>query len=481
MSTLQRTSQRSLYRPTPNLDVLRIPLLGRLLRWRWGRLVFQLTLLLIAIWVIYDGWTGPQLAPANSATVLAWVHYRGLVILGLMLVGNLFCFACPFALPRTLARKLSVRGRRFPRLLRNKWVSIAGLFLIFWLYEWLDLWASPWLTAWLALAYFVGAFALEALFTESPFCKYVCPLGAFNFVHSTASPLQITARKASICQTCVGRECINGSETIPGCGTELFVPQINSNMDCTLCLDCARACPYDNVALTVRRPWSELLQSSWTPRWDLVILIVSIAFLGLTNAFGMVPPVYALQAWLDSAWGIRRESLQTLLVLVAGALLLPTVLTLATAELSRRLSSGAAQLRTIAAAYAPAFVPMSLGIWLAHYGFHLAIGGLSILPVTHAFLLDHGVTWFGGQPNWELSFLLPIEWIFPLQVLAVLGGFGLALFVLTRAALSRHSTPDQAFREMLPWALMVVGLAFMALSIFNLPMEMRGTFIGGNP
>ncbi len=481
MTTLEKVPQRSLYRPTPNLDVLRVPLLGRVLRWRWGRLVFQLVLLLAAIWVIYDGWTGPQLAPANSATVLAWVHYRGLVILALLLVGNLFCFACPFTLPRTLARKLSVHGRRFPRFLRNKWVSIAGVLLIFWLYEWLDLWASPWLTAWLALAYFVGAFALEAIFTESPFCKYVCPLGAFNFVHSMASPLQITARDAAICHTCVGKECINGSSTVPGCGTELFVPQIDSNMDCTLCLDCARACPFDNVALTPRRPWSELYQSGWRPRWDLVMLVVGIAFLGLVNAFGMVPPVYALQTWLASAWGISNVALQTLLVLVAGALLLPALLTVTVAELSRRLSGRLEQRRAIAAAYAPAFVPMSLGIWLAHYGFHLAIGGLSIIPVTHSFLLDHGIAWFGSQPNWELSFLLPDGWILPLQVAAVLGGFGLSLYVLTRSALRRNPIPVSALREMLPWALMVVALAMVALSIFNLPMEMRGTILGGAP
>ena len=40
------------------------------------------------------------------------------------------------------------------------------------------------LAAWLIVAYFVASFLLEALFTESAFCKYVCPLGTFNFVYS---------------------------------------------------------------------------------------------------------------------------------------------------------------------------------------------------------------------------------------------------------------------------------------------------------
>ena len=192
-------SGAAVYLPQPRLDLLRTPVLGRLLKWRWGRLVFQLLLLGVAALVLFDGFTGPQLAPANSATVLVWIHYRGLVILGLLLVGNLFCSACPFTLPRTLARRFSLAGRRWPRRLRNKWVSLAGLLVFFWIYESLDLWASPWLTAWLVVAYFVDSFLLEALFAESPFCKYVCPLGGFNFVQSTMSPLQITTRSPALC------------------------------------------------------------------------------------------------------------------------------------------------------------------------------------------------------------------------------------------------------------------------------------------
>src|SRR4030067_2386971 len=103
------------YRPPANLDLLHLPVLGRLLRWRWGRLVFQLFFFAVAALVIYDGFTGPQLAPENSATVLAWVHYRGYVILALLLVGNLFCFGCPLTLPRPPARRLSLCGRRRAR------------------------------------------------------------------------------------------------------------------------------------------------------------------------------------------------------------------------------------------------------------------------------------------------------------------------------------------------------------------------------
>ena len=137
------TQTPDLFRPKTAFDVLRLPLIGGLLRRRYGRLMMQIPLLLVALLLIYDGFTGSPRAGENLATIAPWVHYRGLVVIALLLVGNLFCMGCPFTLPRTLAKRLSLRGRRFPRLLRNKWIAIAGLFLLFFLYEWLDLWSSP--------------------------------------------------------------------------------------------------------------------------------------------------------------------------------------------------------------------------------------------------------------------------------------------------------------------------------------------------
>ncbi len=456
-----------------SVDLLHAPILGKFFRWRWGRLILQLALGMLLLLIIYDGFTGSQLAPANIATVLSWVHYRGIVILILLLAGNLFCMGCPFTLPRTMAKRLSKGGKRWPSFLRNKWIAIGSLFFIFWLYEWLDLWASPWLTAWVAVAYVLASFLLEAIFSESAFCKYVCPLGSFNFVYSLASPLQIKASSQQVCRTCEGKECVRDSSEVLGCGTELFVPTITSNMDCTFCLDCARACPYDNVSLASRYPLTELITSQKPARWDRALLLVSLAFMGLSNAFGMVPPVYALQSWLGSI-GLTSDALRLLIIFGIGNLLLPALLLVALSRISGRLV-GSKRYKEIADQFSNAFVPIGLAIWLAHYGFHLAIGGAAIIPVFHAFMLDHGITLFGTQPNWSMSFLIPQSMIFPLQILALLGGFSLSLVTLGKIGLRRQPDPETAFREILPWAILIVLLAIAALSIFNLPMEMRGT------
>lgn len=460
-----------IHRPSARLDVLKITVAGRLLTWRWGRLLLQLLLLAVAGLIIYDGFTGPQVAPENIATVAAWLHYRGLVVLALLFFGNLFCMSCPFMWPRTLARKLAGRGRRWPRALRNKWLAIGAFVLFLFAYEWFDLWASPLLTAWVAVGYFLLSFILEAVFAGSPFCKYVCPLGTFNFTASTISPTQITVADPDVCRTCEGKECVNGSAAVLGCGTELFPPQIASNMDCVLCLDCARACPYDNVALAARSPLHELSrQGAWPRRWDWGFLILIFAFAGLGNAFGMVPPVYALQEALADRLGTESEGL--VLALIFGVLLvvLPAGVGLGVAWLGRAISGRDEPLRVALSRFVPAVVPLAVAIWLAHYGFHFATGALSIFPVLQSFLLDHGINLL-GRPDWTLSALLPRSWLMPLEILFTLTGLGASLYLLGERA---HRTGERLATQ-LPWIGLLLLLALAAVLLFTMPMEMRGT------
>lgn len=472
------TQKELLYQPQPRNDLLRWPGIGRFLRWRYGRLAGQLVLLLVSLLILYDGFTGPQFAPENLATNIVWLQYRGFVMLALLLAGNLFCMNCPFTIPRSLARRWSISGIRWPRPLRNKWLALAVLFFYFFLYEWLDLWSSPWLTAWIVVAYFASAFVLELFFSESPFCKYVCPLGTFNYVGSTISPLQITVARQDTCRSCEGHECVNGDRNstgkwlMLGCGTELFPPQVSSNMDCTLCLDCARACPYENVALTARPPLFELRQPyAWPRRWDLSLLVWFFTFAALSNAFGMTPPVYTTAAWLAGLLNTNSEALLLLIIFFVLNLLLPVLLGLVAALLSRTLSESHETLRATFSKFTPILVPLGFAIWFAHYGFHFITGALAIIPATQNFLIDHGILLLGETPNWQLSAILPFSWLLPLQVIAVVIGFAGSYFVLGDIG-NREQT---SFMSQFPWLLLLIGIAVAAIYLFTLPMEMRGT------
>lgn len=476
---------QSLHARPVRFDLLQVPLLRNLLRWKHNRTVVQMLLFTLAAAIIVDGLLGSPLAAKNVATVAAWVHYRGLVVLALLLVGNLFCAACPFVLPRKLAKWIGRPTQRWPQALRNKWLALAGLVAIVYAYELFDLWATPWWTAWLTVAYFMTAFVLEAFFTRNSFCMYVCPLGTFNFLYSTISPLQITSRNLEVCRDCQGHECINGSSTQQGCQLELFVPTIQSNLNCTLCLDCVKACPYDNVALAVRPPGDELFRQTWRHRLDLAWVTVVAAFLALGNAFGMTPPVYVLEQQLATLLHTQSEALVLGIIYLSGAVIGPLLLVYLAAWLSRTLTAGAKHreksLNRLLMRYAYSFVPLGFAIWFAHYLFHFLTGGMTIFPAFQTFF-QRTLHWpILGEPDWTIAtrFVPTVETIQTLQSIVTYGGLLAALALALTAARKSQRNGRQAFLEVLPWLIVLVILAVASGSTFLLPMEMRGSALGG--
>ena len=294
------------------IDLLRIPFLGRLLAGRATHRLLPGLLALLAAALVVDGFYGPQTGAMNLAGVLPWIHWRGVAVFVLLAAGNLVCGACPFTLPRRLLGRLMPAGRPWPAWLGGKWLSVGLLALFLWAYEVFALWDRPAWTAWLAIGYFVAAFTVDSLFRDGTFCKHVCPIGQFNFVHSLLSPLEVRVRRPSVCVACQTKDCLHGRGELPGCSLDLLQPAKAGNFDCTFCLACVRACPQDNVGLLVTPPGRELwLDRSRSGvgrlgrRADLAALVVVLVFGAVANAGAMVGPVVrwqdGWQAWLGAS------------------------------------------------------------------------------------------------------------------------------------------------------------------------------------
>jgi len=467
---------------------LAVPGLRQFLLWKHSRTAIQLVTFTLAVIMIIDGLTGNQMSARNSATVGSWVHYRGFVVLALLLVGNLFCAGCPFILPRKFARWLGRPTRRWPKFLRNKWLAAVGLLAMLFTYELFDLWASPWLTAWVIIGYFLAAFVLEMAFTRDSFCMYVCPLGTFNFLYSTTSPFQITNKSMDVCHNCVGHDCINGrwdenDKLIQqGCQLELYVPTLNSNMDCTLCLDCAKACPHDNVALVSRPPGDELFRQAWPNRIDLALLTVIAACLGLVNAFAMTPPVYSLEQWMANLFHTTHEVFVLVPIFLVGAVLIPLALVYGAAWLNRIMIAGnrARSLGRLVMRHAYSFVPLGFGVWASHYLFHLMVGPLTIIPALQDFFGNVvGVPLLGATNLRMGSSLVPPLWVVQsVQMLAMAAGVSAALLIAWDASKRANSDGASRWKEFLPWAFILLLVGILAARVFLLPMEMRGNALG---
>ena len=464
------------------MNILGLPVVGAFLRWRHARTAMQLVLLLVAAAVVLHGLLGPQLAPRNLATVLTSIHWRGLLIVAIAVVGNLFCTACPMVLARDAARRVVHPAWRWPRRLRGKWLGLALLVLVLFSYELFDLWSMPRATAWLVLAYFGLAIVVDVLFSGATFCKHLCPIGQFNFTASVMSPAELRIVDRETCRSCRTSDCIKGNSVQRGCELGLFLPMKVGNLDCTLCLDCVHACPHDNIALTTRTPGAELLERGRRSgigrlgqRTDLAVLAVVFTFAALVSAFAMTSPAYAIEQRLATAIGARSEWPVLLLVFIVGLVIAPAVLLGGAGVATRTLPGPRESLRSTMVRYAYALVPIGFGIWLAHYGFHLLTGILTVVPVVQSAAIDaFGQALLGG-PAWGWVGLQPGS-VFPLQLgCVVLGAAGSMALV---HAISLRDQPRPALSSV-PWIVVVALLATTALWILSQPMEMRAvSFLG---
>src|SRR3989344_752380 len=111
-------------------------------------------LLLLALFLIIEGFWGPQFAPENLSTLFVWVHFRGLLVVAVLIAGNLFCAGCPLVFVRNIARRFHSPRLNWPVRLQNKWIAITLFLALLFFYERASLWASPWKTAALIAAYF---------------------------------------------------------------------------------------------------------------------------------------------------------------------------------------------------------------------------------------------------------------------------------------------------------------------------------------
>ena len=474
----------------PPFDLLKVPVLGRLLLWRHSRTLVQVPLFFVSVAMILHGLLGPTISPKNLATVLTWVHFRGALVLVLLCAGNFFCMACPFMLARDFMRRFIHPRLTWPRALRNKWIAVALFALILFVYELFSLWSSPWLTAWIIVGYFATILVIDGVFKHATFCKYICPIGQFNFLASTVSPLEVAVRDSQVCSECHTKDCIRGSHAPGsdlvilqrGCELALFQPSKVGNMDCTFCLDCVHACPHDNIGILSRLPAAELmidpLRSGigyFSKRKDIAALTLVFCFGALMNAFGMVSPVYLVETWLSHLLHVQRLApvlglLFTVFLVVEPAILLGTA-----AWITRTWAGVNRAWLPLIIRYTYCLVPLGFGMWLAHYGYHFFTGLYTIIPVTQSALADLG--WpILGDPHWTLVGL-PKYVVEPMEFGFLL--LGMAGSLLVAWHLAEEDSDKHPVRAFVPWATVCFALLLGAMWLVTQPMDMRATLMAG--
>ena len=468
-------------------DLLRVRGLGRLLRSARFRLAVRLGAFAVLVVIVIDGLLGSDRAPLNLAGTLPWTHWRGLVIVAAIVIGNVACFGCPLIAPRSLLRRWIRPTRRWPAALQSKWLA-AGL-VVAWLvaYEAFDPWDAPALTAWILIGFVVVATVVDLLFDGASFCRHVCPLGQFQMAASSMSTRTVAARDPRTCETCSTRDCLAGGPKGPGCGLGLLIPAKRGNLDCTFCLDCVTACPHENIGILATTPGVDLVDTrprsglrSLIDRPDVATMLLAITVGGLVNAAGMTAPVVATFDEWQAATGFGRpwiEGASTLLAIGSGLLL---VLAVAAIPIGRVGVAGADRIRNRFGRLAVATLPIGIAIWLVHLGFHLVTGW----PTAEAAVIRvaHDLGTVAAGPAEILSCCVPPPaWLLPIELLVLSVGFAGSLGVgwwidRDQAARVRGTIGFGAVTRRWSWATLIPLVMWLvsAWMVFQ-PMEMRGT------
>lgn len=440
VSNKVRTAPPAVFHRPMVWDLLRVRFVGPVLRHPRFTTALQTAAFIAAAGVMLDGFISRDLpAPLTLAGVLPWTYFRSLGMVVLVVSGNLVCMACPFTFPRRLASRWLPGSVRWPSQLRSKWLATALLAACFLAYEVFRPWDSPFITAWIVVGYFVVSFATDGIFGPATFCRYVCPVGQFQFINSLASPLEVRAHSATVCASCTTHDCIRGNSLARGCAMQLFQPVKTGNLDCTFCLDCVTACPSANVGIL---PASQATGTAHNVRLDSASLACLVVSAGLVSASVMTAPVMAWIHHIQTVIGTASWAAVVTACYGLGFLIPQTALLVAGKKAARFVIS---------------MVPLGAAMWTAHLGWHFITGWHALSPVLGRLA---GYSWASQ------SAVAPV-WLTGVQILILDAGF-----IITVARLWKSA--GRSMSRAYPWAL--VAIAYFAAGIWVLlqSMEMRG-------
>jgi polyferredoxin len=438
---------------------------------RWRGLQFAVTTPVLAAFlvVILAGLLGTKVGGRNLAVMATWVVWMFIMAVILMPINSrLWCLICPLpVLGEYVQRGSTVAacpspdsavgnrflglGWRWPRWLHGAWLrqlaflsigTIAASFA-----------GMPRWTATLLLVLGGLAAIMSVFWQRRAFCQQLCPVTSFLGVYSGAGRLAVRARDRGVCIACRGKDCYHGNANGWGCPFNLFPSALKDNAECGLCTECFKSCPYENMTLRWRR--GPILQERFHSRgqaWQaLAMLTLAIAYSvvilspwpSLRDVVNIVDRGHwpKFLAYVAILWS-------TTLVVVPGAFWLLNRWGLRRSGLDMRPKEAFAR-------FAPAFVPLGLGLWVAFFTVMFMVNYRFVLmTLSDPFGWGWNLLGTAGMP-WVQLWPAAIPWI---QAALLLVGLAWSLRHGYRLWLAEAGRADAALRGFLPTAGMLVSL-----------------------
>lgn len=190
----------------------------------------------------------------------------GIVIL-ILYFGKAWCYVCPWDALSTWVERLALWRKRerglglglpWPRALRNIWLATILFSGFTWIEIGFGVSLRPRLTAYLGLLILILTFLSLVLFERKSFYRYGCLVGRISGLYALFAGIELRPADRGTRKACQGKDCWRGNARGYGCPTFEFPGNLASNTYCTLCSECLKTCPADNLSLNLspvgRRP-----------------------------------------------------------------------------------------------------------------------------------------------------------------------------------------------------------------------------------
>ncbi|MEZ4380235.1 MAG: 4Fe-4S binding protein [Nannocystaceae bacterium] len=477
-------------------ELTRWPWLRRAIKSRWFQPAVQLPVVLGFVAVIVIGLIGSQEPGRNLAPVLTWnIWWIGLIFL-VLFAGNLWCYMCPWtAIPDwimrrslTKVRKVATLGKRYPRAKMWMWPAIVLFAFVTWLEIIFDAANRPWLTSLFGIFMVVLAWALLVIYERKAMCRYVCFVGRVSGQYALMGMLELRRRDLEICRTqCKTKDCFHGNERGYPCPTHEFMGAMNENQYCTLCTECVKSCPHDNIALNARSSGADILFPH-RAKIDEAYMAILIFIVSAFHGAAMIPLWMEWENALRGALISAQESLfggdvlgfagshggtMTFTLMMLACIVLPGLIYLGLCALMWAVSGRRdVSIRRLFIRFSFTLLPIALFYHLAHNAVHVFWEWSKIRR-----LVSDPLGWghdIFGTARAPLTALWSPESIWYLQVGLVIVGHIYGIYVAQREAFRVYGGDKRASLRV--HLVMMFGMALMSLlSLWLLaqPMFMR--------
>ncbi len=446
------------------IDLFRFKSLRRFLISPYYRMIFTIPVFLVFIVIVVAGILDVQDGRRNIATVYTWTLWWSLIIFSFIFVGRLWCMICPFAFAGDIAQRLISFKKTLPRWLQNMGFQILAFVALTFAYAHFSLYNKPFATSLLIIGILIAAVLTSVIYKRRTFCRYLCPIGAVIGLYSLVSPFRVQPSRDRVCinhreKTC-SRECPMLEDPY----------NMDSNLYCNYCMKCIPACPSGNLRLKLRGMGRDIYEGL---RRSSIEAIASLLLFGIVlyETLAMTSSLSAIQKLVSSITAAPQGIVSGITYLVVISL--PAVVFLfACYGLSKWMDRDELTPGVLLKNFAFTFIPLGIGLHLAHNLRHLFVEGPVAVPATVRLLQKAGV-FDTGFMNWNPLPLLGGSLMFFLQIVTVITGFVFTLYLLCRVMKRLHISTQGLLKTVFVMTLYAVMTVSITFYMIGLPMNGR--------